>query len=658
MLNRNLPRIATLSLLWTLAAVGARAQTITVANTDLGPTNSFTWGVNAPDKWNPWVGDANFKNAISNAGIKLVRVNPIAKCLEAGQDISSAPGTYNWTHLDSLLNTIYDAGAQPLFVVCDFPGAVTRSMSGSTVVSANWSQYATVMQAVVNRYNVTKALGPTKTIKYWELWNEPTVEPSGILGDPPTGLYQGFAQTVGNAMKTADPTIKLIGPVDSWSNLGSGGYLNWAAQNLSSQIDILSWHNYGPGSSDLDRMNWTPGAYKTDPTTVRAGGSGLFVGPGGKYYGTAITEYNLCGYDFGSAVKFTNEYGSTYVGSAVINAILGNLDLFTLYAAAETGANVLGLLQNTNYAVKAKSYYVLQLFGTQFVKGDRKLGVTGGSSTLEATAAFSSITGKRYVALVNKDLAASQTVTVSLSGVGSSGGSRTVWLVDATNNATSATASYSGSSFSYTIGPRSFAMIEVSPAIFGSNLFTSGLETGDTQPTYLDSVLASSNVGPYTVGGVPECSPREVIADGWGLTAHAGTKAIMYSGNDTSATTSYCNFRVFNVSIPVTAATKLRYWLCPQTANGRYVGVDFICSDGSTLRDSGATDANGFSMHPNAGHGGSIPLNTWTQIKCNVGTWLAGKTIIQILINYDRPATTGQFRGYLDDILITNGTLP
>lgn len=655
MKNRTLSRIATLGLML-IAAVAARGQTVTVGSTDLGATNPLTWGVNAPDKWNAWVGDANFKTAMSNAGIKLIRVNPIAKCLQAGQDISSAPGSYNWTHLDSLLNTVFDSGAQPLFVVCDFPGAVARTMSGSTVVSANWTQYATVMQAVVNRYNVAKVLGANRTIKYWEMWNEPTVEPSGILGDPPTGLYQGFAQTVGNAMKTTDPTIKLIGPVDSWSNLGSGGYLTWAAQNLASQIDILSWHNYGPSSSDADRMNWTPGAYNTDPTTVRAGGSGLFVGPGGKYYGTAITEYNLCGFDFGTPAKFTNEYGSTYVGSAIVNAILGNVDLFTLYAAAETGTNVLGLLQNTNYAVKAKSYYVIQLFGTQFSKGDRKLGVTGATSPVEATAAYSSINGKRYVALVNKDLTLSKTVT--LAGLGTAGGSRTVWLVDATNNGTSATAAYSGGSFSYTIGPRSFAMFEITPIASGSTLFTSGLEVGDTQPTYLDSILASSNVGPYTVGGIPECSPRDVAADGWGLTAHAGSKAIMFSGNDASATTSYCNFRVFNVNIPVTAATKLRYWLLPQVANARHVGVDFVCSDGSTLRDSGATDYNGFSMHPNAGHGGSITLNAWTQIKCNVGTWLAGKTITQILINYDRPASTGQFRGYLDDILITNGTLP
>lgn len=643
------------------------AQSITVTATDTGATNPLVWGVNAPDRWVGWVSNANFISAINGAGIKLIRVNPIPKCLQDGQDPNPSAGTYNWSYLDSILTTVFDSGAQPIFVVCDFPGAVSHMLNGSNqIVSANWSQYATFMSAVVNRYNVSKVLGITRTIKYWQLWNEPTVEPSGIMGDPPTWpyggwpttLYRDFVQAVGAAMKSVDPNIKLIGPTDSWANMDPLGYLGYTAQNLSAQIDILSWNNYGPSSSPLDRMNYTPNAYQTQPTTIASGGGGSFQGPGGKLYGTAITEYNLCSFDFGVPAEFSNEYGSTYTGSAIVNAILGNVGLFCYYASAESGTNVLGLLQNTNFAVKAKAYHVIKLFGAQFSKGDRKLSATGASGTVEVAAAYSSTTGKRYIALVNKDLSASKTVTFTISGVGSSGGSRTVWLVNTTNDATSSTATYSGNSFSYTITARAFAMFEVTPTTGSSVLFTTGFETGDTQPSWLDSVEVSSNVTGYTAGVQPECSPRNVAGDGGGLVAHGGSMAEMFSGTDNSATASYCNYRVFSVSIPVTAATKMSYWILPQQANGRYVAIDYHCTDGSTLRDSGATDYNGFSMHPNTGHGGSIALNAWTQIKCNVGQWLAGKTIDRILINYDRPASTGQYRGYIDDILITNGALP
>jgi hypothetical protein len=89
-----------------------------------------------------------------------------------------------------------------------------------------------------------------------------------------------------------------------------------------------------------------------------------------------------------------------------------------------------------------------------------------------------------------------------------------------------------------------------------------------------------------------------------------------------------------------------------------YVAVDYHCTDGATLRDSGALDYNGISMHPNAGHGGNLPLNAWTNIKCNVGQWLAGKTVDKIWVAYDHPPATGQFRGYIDDIKITNNSIP
>lgn len=652
--------------LLTLSFVCASAQTVnvTVNATDSGAVNPLTWGVNAPDKWVGWVNSANFVSAISNAGIKLVRVNPIAKCLQDGQDPNPSAGVYNWTDLDNQLNTIFNAGAQPLFVVCGFPGAVSHTLDGSNrITSANWTQYATFMTAVVNRYNVTKVLGATRTVKYWELWNEPTNEPDGIMGDNPnftgggwvTNNYPNFVSAVGGAMKAADGTIKLIGPADSWANMANDGYLAYTAQNLSSQIDILSWHNYGPGSSDLDRMNWTPQAYKTDPLNVAAGGT--FGGPGGKLYGTALTEYNICSYAFGNDAAFSNEFGAAYTASAIVNAMLGNVSLFCYYASAEAGTNVLGLLTNSTFGVKAKAYYVFQLFGTQFSKGDRKLTTSGASSPVEVAASFSSTTGKRYIALVNKDLSVSKTVSFTVSGIGSSGGTRTVWLVDSANNGSSSSASYSGNSFSYTIGPKAFAVFEVVPSA-GTTLFTTGFETADTQPTWLDTINNSFNVTGYTGGVNPECSPRDVAGDGGGLTAHGGSKAEMFSGTDNSASTSYCYYKAFSVNIPVTAATKMSYWILPQQANGRYVAVDYHCTDGSTLRDSGATDLNGFAMHPNAGHGGSIALNAWTQIKCNVGTWLAGKTIDMIYVAYDQPASTGQYRGYIDDILITNGTLP
>ncbi|MES2430242.1 MAG: glycoside hydrolase family 71/99-like protein [Bacteroidota bacterium] len=177
--------------------------------------------------------------------------------------------------------------------------------------------------------------------------------------------------------------------------------------------------------------------------------------------------------------------------------------------------------------------------------------------------------------------------------------------------------------------------------------FRSGFENKyDAMPAWTDSpepTIPTINVGRYTGGtGNPECS---AVAE----TAHIGTHAIRYAARDNSADSSRIYFRVIPVDIPVTAKTKLSFWTYPQFALSRYVSVDLIMSDGTTLHNSGALDTTGISMHPNAGRG---TINTWNKTTSYIGLWLSGKTISRICIAYDHPQETGDFRGYVDDISI------
>jgi Domain of unknown function (DUF4185) len=178
---------------------------------------------------------------------------------------------------------------------------------------------------------------------------------------------------------------------------------------------------------------------------------------------------------------------------------------------------------------------------------------------------------------------------------------------------------------------------------------STGFETADPQPSWSDTVDFSSSVSGYQAGLNPQCSVRTGEQD------HSGTSALMYSGTADGAGdggSTDCYYDVFAVNIAVTSATVLDYWIYPQQDNGRYVAVDFHCTDGSTLRDSGAVDQNGISVHPDAGHGGNIPLNAWSEIRSNVGAKLAGKVVDKILVGYDRPGSSGQYRGYIDDLSI------
>jgi hypothetical protein len=173
--------------------------------------------------------------------------------------------------------------------------------------------------------------------------------------------------------------------------------------------------------------------------------------------------------------------------------------------------------------------------------------------------------------------------------------------------------------------------------------FRTSVETGyDAMLSWTNSADPSSI--PQNVSA-PLC---DVVS---GETSHTGPSSIRVSGTDNSAASSYYYFRAFDVNIPVNAATKLSFWTYPTNNLSRYVTVDLVMTDGTTLRDIGATDQNGTSMHPGAGHG---VVNNWRRIFCNIGNWLNGKTVDRIMIAYDHGVETGNFKTYIEDIIISD----
>lgn len=166
-------------------------------------------------------------------------------------------------------------------------------------------------------------------------------------------------------------------------------------------------------------------------------------------------------------------------------------------------------------------------------------------------------------------------------------------------------------------------------------------------PDYISNIAYSSGITGYTSGTQPVCSP--VSNEQY----KSGNSALMISGTDNSQyTATYCYFNVYdNLNWTVTDQTKLSYWINPVNSLGRYTGVDIEFTDGTTLRQTSAVDYNGTKMHPNAGRG---VVGQWNYITSNIGDWCSGKVIKKIMVAYDRTASTGQFKAYIDDIFIQN----
>jgi len=198
-------------------------------------------------------------------------------------------------------------------------------------------------------------------------------------------------------------------------------------------------------------------------------------------------------------------------------------------------------------------------------------------------------------------------------------------------------------------------------------LFATGFESGDPRPTWANTVDGGSYPagGISNVGGIccglsgPEAAVRTEAG-------HTGAAALLYSGMDTSASSSYAYDKVFDLTganIVVGPTTTLSYWIYPQssatapepvgTGNSACVAIDLIFADGSNLRDSGAVDQAGNRLHPlyQCGH---LTPDTWNHVTSVIGAVTSGKTIVRLDVGYDQPANTGGYRGYIDDISIHN----
>jgi hypothetical protein len=131
-------------------------------------------------------------------------------------------GPYNWSALAAVEKAILAANQAsliPMVMIHETPHwAAIRPTSCAAVREGHFDDFARFMEQVVNRYKVAPY-----NVKYWELGNEPDVDPDwvpvdaayGCWGDESDGNYGGrrygeMLKVVTPAIKRADPEAKVM----------------------------------------------------------------------------------------------------------------------------------------------------------------------------------------------------------------------------------------------------------------------------------------------------------------------------------------------------------------------------------------------------------------------------------------------------------------
>ena len=134
--------------------------------------------------------------------------------------VEPTEGTYNWSVLASLESELQNAsskGIQVILIVHSTP-QWARKIAGSGPTCGPISQgklpaFSSFMRALVARYSV-----PPYNVKYWEIWNEPDIDPSFVSPDSPYGCWgdQNDAHYGGGyyaeMLKVTYPQIKAANP--------------------------------------------------------------------------------------------------------------------------------------------------------------------------------------------------------------------------------------------------------------------------------------------------------------------------------------------------------------------------------------------------------------------------------------------------------------
>lgn len=218
------------------------------------------------------------------------------------QYIQPTSSTWDWTDLDSWVNTHYAAGRDILFTLFGTPtwasarpteeGAYGPSNLGIQAEPSDMSKWDAYCTAVATRY-----LGK---IKYYEVWNEPNYNNDGtsVTAEGLSSKVFYFSGTfaklsemtrrANQAIKAVDPTAKIVSPpLTAWASTAGGtaeayftGMLAASSGDVGNTpvknwVDIVGVHLYLAGN-DVSKMSATIDRVKAGMTTAGVSGKEIW----------------------------------------------------------------------------------------------------------------------------------------------------------------------------------------------------------------------------------------------------------------------------------------------------------------------------------------------------------------------------------------------
>ena len=338
----------------------APTSTVTAVSSGPSPSENKIAGIEI----NPKAADADL-SLVEQAGAGWIRINALI-----WSDVEPFEGRRDWDAIQYLDNLLIQASAQGLETILIVRGTplwarIDQGSQCGRIQETKFNAFGNFMADLVERYSV-----PPYNVKYWEIWNEPDVDPAivrfdsiyGCWGDPGDIYYGG--QNFGALLKTIYPAIKaaqfdvkvVVGgllldcdPINppEWP-AGSGNFKDCSSSRFLDGIlesgagdsfDAVSFHAYDYYGGELGvygNSNWNSAWNTTGPLLINKT----------KYLLDLLTRFDL-------KKELLNTENALICGSSEATCASETYDLTkAYYAAISLGAGrMLGLTSNVWYSI-------------------------------------------------------------------------------------------------------------------------------------------------------------------------------------------------------------------------------------------------------------------------------------------------------------------
>lgn len=181
---------------------------------------------------------------LMNAGMRVVDIPFLFPNFAADEN---DPANYYFQETDDYIQATVDNGSKVYYRLGVSIEHTKKAYK--TVPPADSLKWARICANVIRHYNEGWADGFRHDIEYWEIWNEPELNPK--MWNAPFATFLEFYCVTASYLKQQFPHLKIGGPsLCAGLNQPADDFLS-ACQKANAPLDFFSWHMYSPTISGL-----------------------------------------------------------------------------------------------------------------------------------------------------------------------------------------------------------------------------------------------------------------------------------------------------------------------------------------------------------------------------------------------------------------------